>query len=357
MELGRALAALKGRRVLVTGSTGFKGSWLSLWLAQAGVEVTGLALEPQSDRGPFVRARLPEIIRQLYGDVRDSHAWAGAFRIARPEVIFHLAAQPLVRRSYEDPKETFDTNVGGLVNLCDAIRKADTVRSLVLVTSDKCYQNNEWVWGYRETDRLGGADPYSASKAAVEVVFEAYRQSFFAKQDGLATASARAGNVIGGGDWSSDRIIPDCVRAVEADTPVELRNPRATRPWQHVLEPLSGYIALAGTHLMQPGQGDGAWNFGPAENSVTTVAELVEVFLRALGRGTAVMKPDPTAGHEAHLLQLSIDKARRTLGWEPRWSVEQAVVATADWYRLNNENADMRDVTLQQINRYLEGHA
>jgi len=275
-------AFYKGKSVFITGHTGFKGSWLALWLHELGAEVTGFALPPNTTPAHFNLIGLKDLVRHIEGDIRDIQAVKHAVDIAKPEIVFHLAAQALVRDSYDDPKTTFDTNIGGTVNILEAIRHCPTVKAIVVVTSDKCYDNKEWVWGYRESDPLGGHDPYSASKGATEIVCAGYRLSYFNK-DGcgphLGFATARAGNVIGGGDWSKDRIIPDCVRALSQNKPIVLRNPLATRPWQHVLDPLYGYLLLAKNLWYQPNRFSGAWNFGPGLSDQITVAELAERFI------------------------------------------------------------------------------
>lgn len=345
---------LAGRRVLVTGDTGFKGSWLSLWLTCLGAEVIGFALPPEGERPLFEQLGLRQYIRHIDGDIRDLGQLAAVFDAHRPEVVIHLAAQALVRASYEDPKHTMDTNVGGAVNLLEAVRRTSSVRSLVFITSDKCYLNKEWVWGYRETDELGGRDPYSASKAAAELVFAAYRDSYFEAVAELGLATARAGNVIGGGDWARDRIIPDCIRALEAGRPVPVRNPHATRPWQHVLEPLSGYLTLASRLLDRPKDFGGAWNFGPPVGSARTVGELVEAAVGHWGRGSFEVATEVGAPHEARLLQLNTDRAAIDLGWTPRWSVDETIEKTVGWYReVIAEGGRPRAVCERQIGEYM----
>ena len=335
---------LAGKRVLVTGSTGFKGSWLCAWLLELGAEVSGFALPPLPDAPLFHQLRLAERIQQFYGDIRDADAVANAFQTARPEAVIHLAAQALVFRSYADPKLTFDTNVGGAVNLLEAARRNDDLKSLVFITSDKCYANKEWVWGYRENDELGGADPYSASKAAAELVFSSYVESFLAARPGLIAASARAGNVIGGGDLSDNRIVPD--------QPITLRRPNATRPWQHVLEPLSGYLTLTCRQLAGDKTADGSWNFGPNAENVHTVEELARGVARYWGRGGVVVDSGSSDLHEAQLLMLNNDKAKTLLGWRPRWSFQQVVERTVDWYAQIDKGNDPIGVTKGQIADY-----
>lgn len=329
--------AFRGRRVLVTGHTGFKGSWLCLWLQRLGAHVSGYALPPSTEPSLFELAKVGESMQGVIGDVRDSGPLSRVTAEVQPEVVFHLAAQSLVRRSYHEPKETFDTNVGGTVNLLEAVRHTPSVKAAIVVTSDKCYENQEWVWGYRENDPMGGHDPYSASKGAAELVVAAYQRSFFAASapTRIGLATVRAGNVIGGGDWAEDRILPDAVRAVQAGRTLELRNPRAVRPWQHVLEPLSGYLALASRLLEDPAGFSGPWNFGPAHGDVLQVDALAQLFMKELGPGNTVDVGciKEATPHEATLLWLACDKALRQLAWQPVWGVETAVTRTAEWYR------------------------
>lgn len=344
--------AFAGRRVFVTGHTGFKGSWLAFVLHEAGAEVMGFALPPEQAQNHFAMIGLPDRITHEEGDIRDSEAILSAIQSFQPEYVFHLAAQALVNTSYADPVRTFDTNVMGSVNVLQAVRSTPSVRSLVFITSDKCYENHEWVWGYREIDRLGGHDPYSASKAAAELVFASYASSFLSKRPELGAATTRAGNVIGGGDWSADRIVPDCVRAAAADGAIELRRPNATRPWQHVLEPLSGYLLLAIRLREAPQQYAGSWNFGPSSAEVRTVHEVATTVMEHLGRGRVQVSGTPAKLHEANLLQLNCDKAHQCLGWYPRWHVERALAMTAGWYRQTSEGAIPSEVTRAQINDY-----
>ncbi len=344
-------AFFKGKRVFITGHTGFKGSWLSVWLVQMGARVTGFALPPQTERDHFTVLGLDRRIDHHVGDIRNLEQLHQAMSASEPEIVFHLAAQPLVRLSYAEPKVTFETNVGGSVNLLEAVRQCASVRVLVYITSDKCYKNREWVWGYRENDELGGHDPYSASKACAELVFSAYLDSFFRSRADFGAASARGGNVIGGGDWASDRIVPDCIRALEKKEPIVVRNPEATRPWQHVLEPLNGYLLLAERLWLEPRKYSGPWNFGPGKESNRTVRELVEKALAVWGGGKALFgTPAETAQpHEAHFLHLNCDKAYQELGWRPTWAFERSVEETVRWYAAYLKGLNVWDLATKAI--------
>ena len=346
----------RGKRVLITGHTGFKGSWLTLLLKVLGAEVMGYALAPEYVGGHFERLSLEKQIRHVMGDVRDLERMSTEITAFQPEVVFHLAAQALVRPSYVDPKTTFDVNVGGGVNLLEVVRTCESVRALVFITSDKCYENLEWIWGYRETDAMGGHDTYSASKGAAELVFSSYLRSFFANRLDFGAATARAGNVIGGGDLAADRIVPDCVRALQVSKPITIRSPRATRPWQHVLEPLSGYLKL-GARLLESGHVyDGAWNFGPHVGDVRTVLDVANAIASQFENGLVVVDEQRGKPHEAHLLQLNSDKARQLLQWDTRWNFEQTMAATGGWYRevlMQGKSAEA--VSLAQISAYYGG--
>jgi CDP-glucose 4,6-dehydratase len=343
---------LHGKRVLVTGHTGFKGSWLATWLLRLGADVTGYALPPLTDEDHFCRLGLAGRIRHVEGNLLDLPLLKKTFADAQPEVVFHLAAQALVRRSYSEPKLTFDTNVGGGLNLLEAVRDCPAVRTLVFITSDKCYRNHEWVWGYRETDELGGDDPYSASKAAAELVFRSYAASFFAGRDNFAAATARAGNVIGGGDFAADRIVPDCIRALRDGQPIIVRNPEATRPWQHVLEPLSGYLSLAQSLSSEDGRKfEGGWNFGPTKDSNRTVGELVERIIAKWGGGSLKVERPVNAPHESRLLHLNCDKAQSELRWSPTWHFAESVDETTRWYR-DARRQDVWTLSNEQIAAY-----
>ncbi len=347
----------RGARVFVTGDTGFKGSWLALALVELGAEVHGMALPAERAEDHFETAGLAGIIGHRDGDLRERAPIADLLRTVQPTIVFHLAAQPLVRRSYEDPKRTFDTNVGGSVNLLEAVRHTPSVRSLVFVTSDKCYRNKEWPWGYRENDELGGDDPYSASKAAAELVFASYWASYFRARNGFGADSVRAGNVIGnGGDWSEDRLVPDCIRALASGREIVIRSPGSTRPWQHVLEPVFGYLRLGARVLAEPKKLSGAWNFGPKAEAVRTVKELTECIVRLWGSGVVEARHAPkNAPHEAGLLALNCDKAHHELGWSAQWTFEAALEKTVRWYKDVNEGAAPLVTTRAQIQSYLDG--
>ncbi len=347
------LSVFQGKRVMITGDTGFKGSWLSLWMHMLGAEVLGYALPPLRDHDHFHLLRLDKLIRHIDGDIRDLSLLNKVCTEFQPEFLFHLAAQPLVRLSYEEPKLTFDTNIGGSVNVLETVRMTSSLRSVIYVTSDKCYKNKEWVWGYRESDELGGHDPYSASKAAAEIVFSAYRDSFFIKRPELGIASVRAGNVIGGGDWATDRIVPDCIRALQQNQPIILRNPMATRPWQHVLEPLYGYMLLA-VHLYEKASRfSGSWNFGPNIESNRTVRELSEEIIFNWKQGEIQTSSNENSVHEANLLQLNCDKVKQLLGWRPNWNFKRTVSETANWYKELMDGKEAVELTGKQINMYM----
>lgn len=352
--LVNATRAFAGKRVLITGDTGFKGSWLSLWLHDLGAEVFGFALPPEGPVSHFNQLGLGELIDHTDGDIRDLDAVVAAFNRAQPEIVIHLAAQPLVRRSYRDPKETFDTNVGGGVNLLEAVRGSSTIKALMFATSDKCYRNRETNIGYVETDELGGHDPYSASKAAAELVFSSYNDSYFKARTAFGAASARAGNVIGGGDWAEDRIIPDCIRALSAGEPIRIRSPKSTRPWQHVLEPLSGYLVLTARLLADPVQATGSWNFGPEESSIHTVGDVVDATLRHWGSGSVEITPQDSSMHEAGLLNLNCSKAHRELQWRPRWDFPTTIDRTISWYRDQHRGVSAIELTRDHIRNYME---
>lgn len=354
LEVRDSLAVMKGKRALVIGDTGFKGSWLSRWLNLLGADVVGYSLPARWPNDHFNLLSLDETIQHVDGDIRDLPALVKVCGEFQPQFLFHLAAQSLTSSSYEDPKQTFDVNVGGSVNVLEAARSARSLRSLIYVTSDKCYRNKEWIWGYRENDELGGSDPYSASKAAAEIVFAAYQESFFQARKNLGLASVRAGNVIGGGDWAENRIVPDCMRALQNGRPIMLRNPCATRPWQHVLEPLFGYLLLAVRLYEEPMAYRGSWNFGPRQDSSRTVEDLANQIVACWGKGRVRVKPRKDGPQEASWLFLNCDKARRMLGWRTRWGFDRAVAETVDWYRRVMSGEPAAVATEQQIRTYQE---
>ncbi len=340
----------RGRQVLLTGHTGFKGAWLSLWLQSLGARVTGLSLrEPPSEPSLYALARVGEgMADSVVCDIRDAVAVERELARARPEVVIHMAAQPLVRRSFAFPRETYETNAMGTVNVLEAVRLCDDVRAVVVVTSDKCYEDHGGNGGYREGDRLGGHDPYSSSKAAAEIVTSAYRRSFFSERDGPRVATARAGNVIGGGDWGEDRLIPDAVRAVQAKEPLRLRNPATIRPWQHVLCPLSGYLLLAQALCESPAYAR-PWNFGPAQSDACTVEWVVRRVSDMWPGGVPWQVDGAEHPHEAPLLELDSKQARERLGWEPPLALEAGLRATVEWYLAWREGRDPRELTLGQV--------
>ena len=347
----------KNKRVLVTGHTGFKGSWLSLWLKELGAEVIGYALDPYTQRDNFVLSRLSRSMIDIRGDIRDHGKLQKVFKKYSPEFVFHLAAQPLVREGYKNPKETYDVNIGGTVNVLENCRASESVRVIINVTSDKCYENKEWIWGYRETDPLGGYDPYSSSKACSEIITAAWRNSFFNpkswRSHGISLSSVRAGNVIGGGDWAKDRIIPDCIRALEKKKPIEIRNPDATRPWQYVLEPLGGYLLLGAFMATVCQKYSGAWNFGPEISSVISVQRLVELAVQYWGEGRWLYIREKNKLHEAGLLSLDTHKARFELGWKPCLEIEEAVLNTIVWYKAAHSNKNIPELCNNQIQEYM----
>ena len=340
-----------GKRVLVTGHTGFKGGWLSLWLQRLGADVVGYALPPPTTPSLYEAARVGDGMESVEGDVRDLERVRDVVRRHRPEVVFHLAAQPQVRYSYAHPVETYAVNVMGTVNVLEAVRQEGGVRSVVAVTTDKCYENREWVWGYRETDPMGGHDPYSNSKGCSELVVAAYRQSYFA-DEGPALASARAGNVIGGGDWSADRLVPDAVRAFGEGRRLQIRSPHATRPWQHVLEPLDGYLTLAERLWDGDPRYAAGWNFGPQDADAQPVAHVVDRLTQLWDGAAWELDGDGGHPHEATYLKLDCSKARARLGWTPRLDLATALAWTAEWYLGHLHGEDMLALTHRQIERY-----
>ncbi|MGD0648212.1 MAG: CDP-glucose 4,6-dehydratase [Acidobacteriaceae bacterium] len=353
----------QGRRVFVTGHTGFKGGWLALWLTKLGATVRGYALNPSTDPNLFTAARVGSVVEDIRGDVRDAAALERALQGFSPEVVFHLAAQPLVRYSYEDPIGTIETNVIGTAKVLDAVRRTPSVRAVISVTTDKCYENKEWIWPYRETDSLGGYDPYSSSKACAEIVSAAFRQSYFPVQalgqsngHNVAIATARAGNVIGGGDWSSDRLLPDLVRGFLSGKPVGIRSPHAVRPWQHVLEPLHGYILLAEKLLtadrIQAARFATAYNFGPAQSDARPVSWIAEQMTVFWGNGASWVLDKSPSPHEAGYLKLDSSRAHAELDWSPQLNLQRALELLVDWYRAWQSGSHMHDLTLTQIEQY-----
>jgi len=363
----------KGKKVLVTGHTGFKGSWLSIWLHELGAELVGVGLEPYSEKDNFVLSGIGKKIKaDIRADIRDEEKMKEIFAQYQPEIVFHLAAQPLVRLSYEIPVETYQTNVMGTINIMETIRylnslklsettetSCNQVKPLVgvMITTDKCYDNKEQMTGYKEDDPFGGYDPYSSSKGACEIAIQSWRRSFFnpddyGKKHHVSLASVRAGNVIGGGDWAKDRIIPDCIRALEAGKPIEIRSPKAVRPWEHVLEPLSGYMLLAQKMWDNPTGYCEGWNFGPESESVLTVWEVASAMIKNFGFGELKDVSDPNALHEANLLMLDITKAKTRLGWKPRLDATQCAILTSDWYK-RYQKEDVYSICIDEIEKFI----
>lgn len=349
----------RGKRVFVTGHTGFKGSWLCLWLSEMGAEVTGYALEPPTKPSLFVGARVADLIKSIIGDIRDFDSLKRALYAAEPEIVIHMAAQPLVRLSYKEPVLTYETNVMGTIHILEAMRMLGKVKAFVNVTTDKCYENREWPWGYREIEPMGGYDPYSNSKACSELVTSSYRNSFFndseyGKSHGTAIASARAGNVIGGGDWADDRLIPDIVRSLLDKKEILIRNPTSIRPWQYVLEPLSGYLLLAMRLYDKGPEFAEAWNFGPEDNDARSVEWIVEKICRLWGQDASYRIDSGQKPHEANFLKLDISKSKQRLGWTPRWSLDRAIESTLSWTKAMQRGEDIRAESLKQIRSFGE---
>lgn len=350
----------KDKHVLVTGHTGFKGAWLSLWLKELGAEVLGYALEPPTSPSLFDSIRLEDKVIHIIGDIRDEERLRSVFHDFQPEFVFHLAAQPLVRLSYKDPKLTYETNIIGTINLFEAIRETASVSVVVNITSDKCYENKEWLYGYREIDPMGGHDPYSSSKGCAELVTSAYRNSYFnpkdfGKKHKVALSSVRAGNVIGGGDWGEDRLIPDCVKSLSQNKTISIRNPDATRPWQYVLEPLSGYLCLGALMYQNGITYSSAWNFGPNDSDFLTVEEIIKRIIHLWGEGDYKINAD-SRFHEATLLKLDISKADSYLKWKPVYKVNEALETTINWYKeyYNDNKKEIYQYTLNQIKEYVK---
>lgn len=347
-----------GKRVLVTGHTGFKGSWLSIWLHELGAEVVGVSQDPFTNRDNYVLSGIGnKMMADLRSDICDGQKMKEIFQKYQPEIVFHLAAQPLVRYSYEQPVETYEANVMGTIHVMEAIRATSSVKVGVMITTDKCYDNKEQMRGYKEDDPFGGYDPYSSSKGACEIAIQSWRRSFFNPEDygkkhHVSLASVRAGNVIGGGDWALDRIIPDCIKALEQDKVIDIRSPKAIRPWEHVLEPLSGYMLLAKKQWEHPTEFCEGWNFGPESESVSTVWEVATELIKNYGKGKLKDSSDPNAVHEAKLLMLDITKAKTKLGWKPRMNMQQCMDLVADWYK-RYQKEDVYQLCVEEIEKFI----
>lgn len=346
----------RSKKVFLTGHTGFKGSWLSLWLSSMGADVYGYALNPDATPNLYDLLCIKDHVTQSYiNDIRNLSELKKVVQDVRPSIVIHMAAQPLVRYSYIHPVETYATNLMGTVNVLDAIRQTDSVKAAVVVTTDKCYENKEWIWGYREDDPMGGFDPYSNSKGCAELATSSYRQSFFTDRHGnirVGLATARAGNVIGGGDWSMDRLIPDAIRSFEANQELLIRSPLATRPWQHVLEPLSGYLVLAQALYEDPASFSSGWNFGPEDRDVRSVEQVLEVLIKQWGRGAKWRRGNDDHPHEASLLKLDCSKAKSKLEWKSKWGLEMAISQIVDWQKAFNDGKNMQEICMAQINQY-----
>lgn len=345
----------KGKRVLVTGHTGFKGSWLSIWLKELGAEVIGYSLEPYTEKDNFVLSHLSEKIVDIRGDIRDRKHLRAIFDKYKPEIVFHMAAQPLVRLSYDIPVETYETNLMGTINILEEIRNCKNTKIGIMITTDKCYENKEQIWGYRENESFGGYDPYSSSKGACEIAIQSWRNSFFNPKDyekhGKSIASVRAGNVIGGGDWAKDRIVPDCIRALEEGKDIEIRSPKSIRPWEHVLEPLSGYLLLGQKMMEDPIKYCEGWNFGPNLDAIVNVWEVAEKIVKNYVKGNLKDISNPNALHEAKLLLLDITKSRFELGWKPTLTINESIELTTEWYK-RYKNEDVYQLCVKQINEF-----
>lgn len=345
-----------GKKVFLTGHTGFKGGWLSLWLSSMGAEVTGFALAPNTEPNLYEALNVESFIKKSYiADIRDLTVLKKAISDAAPDILIHMAAQPLVRYSYMNPVETYETNIMGTVNVLEGVRTSESIRATLVITTDKCYENKEWLWGYRENEAMGGADPYSSSKGCAELISSAYRKSYFSNSARINfLATARAGNVIGGGDWSQDRLIPDAIKAFEAGNVLSIRNPFAIRPWQHVLEPLSGYIILTQALFQQGSNFASGWNFGPREDDARSVRDVVDLLASQWGKSASWLEDTLGHPHEAMLLKLDCSKARTQLGWKTRWNLEIATQKIVDWHKAYRAGKNMREITISQIQQYLK---
>lgn len=345
----------KGKRILVTGHTGFKGSWLSIWLKELGAEVIGYSLDPYTEEDNFVLSHLSEKIVDIRGDIRDRKHLREIFNKYQPEIVFHLAAQPLVRLSYDIPVETYETNLMGTINILEEIKNCENTKIGIMITTDKCYENKEQIWGYRENESFGGYDPYSSSKGACEIAIQSWRNSFFNPKDyekhGKSIASVRAGNVIGGGDWAKDRIVPDCIRALEEGKNIEIRSPKSIRPWEHVLEPLSGYLLLGQKMMENPIKYCEGWNFGPNLDAIVNVWEVAEKIVKNYGKGNLKDISNSNALHEAKLLLLDITKSRFELGWKPTLTIDESIELTTEWYK-RYVNEDIYKLCVEQIKKF-----
>jgi len=347
----------KGKKILVTGHTGFKGGWLTLWLQKLGAEVIGVSLDPPSNPNLYNHARVADGMVSIHEDIRNLKKMQEIFVANQPEIVFHMAAQPLVRYSYKDPVETYSTNVMGSLNILEAVRYCKSVRAVVMVTTDKCYENHEWEWGYREYEPMGGRDPYSSSKACAELLIASYRYSFFPLQEfsnhQTAIASARAGNVIGGGDWAEDRLLPDIIRAFQSNQTIRIRNPHAVRPWQHVLEPLSGYLELAERMYLDGMKWAEAWNFGPNQDDAKPVEWIVKKMANIWGNSASWEIDDGDHPYETSYLKLDCSKAHALLRWKPRWDLDKALEMLVRWYKETSSGADARELCLNQISEFM----
>ncbi|WPX07796.1 CDP-glucose 4,6-dehydratase [Anaerocellum danielii] len=343
----------KYRNVFITGNTGFKGSWLTIWLNKLNANVVGYALPPYTVPNMFDICKLSIKSECIFGDIRDYESLYKAMKKSKPEIVFHLAAQPLVRLAYREPISTYETNIMGTVNVLEAARKIDSIKAVIVVTSDKCYENKEWIYGYRENDPLGGFDPYSSSKSCCELIVAAYRNSYY-NQIGKALATVRAGNVIGGGDWSDERLIPDCIKALSEAKVIKIRKPKAIRPWQYILEPLAGYLWLGANMLSDNKSFNSAWNFGPEEGNILTVEEIVNLVIKVWGGGSYEIDNPKDNFYETDLLKLDTSKAKSYLGWKPILDIQKTIYKTIEWYKhyYYNKEIDMYDYSLQQIEEY-----